>query len=194
MNPNAISAFEYIGILISIILGLGITQILSSIAECVYNSKQIKFYFPHTIWVIIILFLHIQEWFIIYELKNYPVWKLPTFLFMLLYPIVLYIIAKLLFPPNVEATVVNFKEYFMQSFSKIYTLFSIAVFTSIFFNVFILNVPLLQQSLLFIPILIFISMVWFNVKLEWLHKLIAIVFIIIIIITTITEVNKWYIK
>jgi len=109
---NSISAFEYVTILISIILGLGITQILSSLAEIIYDYGQVKFFWVHTIWVILILYIHIQEWFILYELKDYSLWKLPVFLFVLLYPITLYLAAKMLFPVIDKGQMIDLKSFF----------------------------------------------------------------------------------
>ena len=156
MNPNAISAFEYVTILISIILGLGITQLLSSIAESFYNYKKVVFFLPHTIWVLVILFLHIQEWFIIYELKGYPIWKLPTFLFIILYPITLFIITKLLFPVAMGDEEINLKKYYLDNFQKTFYLFCLSIILSISFNIFFLNLPVGQQFLLFIPFTVFL--------------------------------------
>ena len=194
MNTNAISAFEYISILISIILGLGITQILSAIADIIYNIKNIKNYLPHSIWVAIILYLFIQDWLIIYELKNYTAWKLPAFLFILLYPITLYILAKLLFPPNLIEGKINLKDFFLKSVTKIYTLFSVCILLSILFNIFILKSNFFYQLYLLIPLAIFIYLAFKKIEVEWLHTLFAIIFLLIIITTTVVEVNEWYIK
>lgn len=194
MNPNSISAFEYVTILISIILGLGITQLLSSVAETFYNSKKVVFYFPHTIWVAVILFLHIQEWFIIYEMKDYPLWKLTTFLFIILYPITLFIISKFLFPAGENEETINLKNYYFDNFKKIFYLFCFCIILSVLFNIYFLDLPITQQLLLLIPFFIFLGMAVSGSKNEWLHKFIAILFLIVIIITTIAEDNRWYIK
>ena len=100
MNTNQISPFEYVSILVSIILGLGITQILSSFSDLLYNHKKVKFYLPHSIWVIFVLFLHIQDWFVTYQLKDKMIWELPELVFILLYPIMLFMAAKMLIPTN----------------------------------------------------------------------------------------------
>lgn len=87
-----ISAFEYVTVLISIILGLGITQILTGIADLIHKSERAKVYWPHLIWILFVLLLHIQEWWVTYELKNYQSWRLPTFLFNMAYPVNLFVL------------------------------------------------------------------------------------------------------
>jgi hypothetical protein len=54
--------FEYVIVLIFIILGLGITQIGSGVADLIHNSDRVKVYWPHTLWIIFVFFLHLQEW------------------------------------------------------------------------------------------------------------------------------------
>ena len=194
MNPNAISAFEYVTILISIILGLGITQVLSSIAEYIHHSKKVTFYYPHSIWVAIILFMHIQEWFVIYELKGYPVWKLPTFLFIILYPIALFIITKLLFPIKLTDNELDLKEYYLNNFPKIFYLFSICILLSVIFNLYFLKTILWQQLLLLIPGCLFLYFAKQKIKQDKMHKALSIFILLLIIITTIAEQNAWYVK
>src|SRR5688572_24307708 len=96
------SAFEYVIVLISIILGLGITTILTGVAELIKQSKLFILYLPHIIWIVLVFVMHIHEWWFSYELKTEAVWTLPMFLFILLYPINLYILAHLLFPAGLS--------------------------------------------------------------------------------------------
>ncbi len=195
MNSSAISAFEYVTILISIILGLGITQVLSSIAESFYNYREVVFYFPHTIWVLVILFLHIQEWFILYELKEYPVWKLPTFLFIILYPINLFLITKLLFPVAMGEDEIDLKRYYLDNFHKLFYLFCVSILLSMAFNIVFLQAPVGQQLILIGPLSVFLWAAITGIKKEWIHKSIAIITLVVFIIITIIEQNKWwYIK
>src|SRR5579872_4509431 len=93
-----ISAFEYVTVFISIILGLGVTQILTGIADLVHQNERVKIYSPHLVWVFLVLVLHVQEWWVTFQLRSYGPWRLPVFLFILLYPVVLFILARLLFP------------------------------------------------------------------------------------------------
>lgn len=76
------SPFEYVTILISIILGLGITQLVTGIADIIHEKEHVKLYWPHALWIPIIFFLLIQEWWDIYALRDYDTWRLPVFLFI----------------------------------------------------------------------------------------------------------------
>ena len=194
MNSNIIGPFEYVTVLISIILGLGITQLLSSVADAFYYSKKVKFYPPHCIWVVIVLFLHIQDWFVLYEMKNYPVWKLPAFLFICLYPITLFSIAKLLFPPIAENERTDFKEFFLEAFPKIFYLFAVCILLSIAHNLYFLKAAFWQQLLLLAPAIIFLVVAVSKTHSSKAHYWLSVCFLMLIIIITATENNSWYIK
>ncbi len=130
MSANAISPFEYASILISIILGLGITQILSSFSDLLYDLKKVKFYFPHLVWIVFVLFLHIQEWFVIYELRNKVLWTLPQLSFVLLYPITLFTTSKMLLPTNYDEERYDLKAFFFSQFPIISKLIGICIILS----------------------------------------------------------------
>ncbi|MCA6379853.1 MAG: hypothetical protein IM606_06670 [Cytophagales bacterium] len=115
-----ISAFEYVKVLIFIILGLGITQILTAIADLIHESKRMNAYWPHVLWVLIVLILHVQEWWIIYDLKNYAPWRLQTFLFIMVYPIKLFVLARLLFPFGIQEGMIGLKVFHQENYRKIF--------------------------------------------------------------------------
>lgn len=191
---NQISPFEYVSILISIILGLGITQILSSFSDLLYHHKKVKFYLPHSIWVAFVLFLHIQDWFITYELRGKTSWKLPELLFVLLYPITLFTAAKMLLPTNDEEERFDMKVFYYSQFSIIFSLIGLSIFFSVLFNIFFLNAPFLEQ----VPLLLFLGItIWLSYKKtqsEILHKVFALVIGVAVILSVLLEQNVWIIK
>src|SRR5260370_2945148 len=96
-----ISSFEYVTVLISIVLGLGITQILTGIARLIQKRDKLIVYWPHLLWIVFILFLHVQEWWVMYELKTFMPWRVPVFFFVMLYPLPLFLMSTLNFPPHI---------------------------------------------------------------------------------------------
>src|SRR5258705_1186143 len=97
-----ISSFEYVTVLISIVLGLGITQILTGIARLIQKRDKLIIYWPHLLWIVFILFLHVQEWWVMYELKTFIPWRLPVFFFFMLFPITPFLMGKLNFPNKIR--------------------------------------------------------------------------------------------
>ncbi len=194
MVVNQISAFEYVSILVSIILGLGITQIISSFTDLLYHYTEIKFYWPHTLWVLFILFMHIQDWFITYQLKDKSEWSLPELLFILLYPITLFIAVKMLLPASENDKGKDMKVYYQSHYQIIFFIVGIAIVISILFNLFLLGKAWSQQILLVIFFIVVTYMSLKKIEHEWLHKCVVVLVSIACILSVILEKNTWVIK
>lgn len=194
MVSNPINPFEYVSILISIILGLGITQILSSFSDLLYHHKKVKFYSPHTIWILFVLFLHIQDWFVTYQIKDKTAWSLPELVFILLYPITLFIAAKMLLPTNNEEERFDMKLFYFSQFPMIFLLISISILLSILFNLFFLKASVLQQ----LPLLVFMAATatisFRKITHEAFHKLFAIGILMAVVLSVVLEKSVWVIK
>jgi hypothetical protein len=135
--------FEYVIVLISIILGLGITTILTGLAEQIKHSSLTKIYLPHAIWIVLVFVLHVHEWWQNYSLKSVQVWELPMFLFILLYPINLYVLAHLLFPSEIKHE--TSKDFYLANFRKIFSSAIILDVLSIIHNLTFLDLPVTDQ-------------------------------------------------
>lgn len=194
MTNNQISPFEYISILISIIIGLGITQILSAFTDLLYNYKKIKFYWPHSFWIVFILFLQIQDWFVFYKLETIKVWTLPLLIFVISYPVTLFICSKMLLPTNDLEEKTNMKKFYYSQFQIIFIFVSLSIVLSVLFNIFILNRPFYEQTilLLFLTATLYLSLK--NNDTEILHKLLAIFILLVSIIVLVFENNFWVVK
>lgn len=187
-----ISAFEYITVLISIILGLGITQILTGIADLIHQSKRVKIYWPHALWVIVVLILHVQDWWATFDLRSLGPWSLPLFLFIMVYPVVLFVLARLLFPFGLQEGVIDLKEFYLENYRKIFAFGSVLPLLSILDAVLVREIEIETQLVkLFIPMLLLIAAIRKKPFAEWVHQLISVAMFAILTITIIVEWNNW---
>lgn len=186
--------FEYVSVLISIVLGLGITQIVTGTADMIHNSERVRVYWPHVLWVVLVFFLHLQEWWILYGLRQYQEWRLATFFFTILYPINLFILARILFPGGQEAGPIDLKEFYFKNYRKFFLLSAFLPVVSFIDNVFINQYPIEEQ---FIHVLLLGVMGWGaarGLQKEWLHKVIVIVFLLIVIGSVAVNWDEWTLK
>lgn len=58
--------FEYVAVIVSIILGLGIVRLLSSLDQIFSKDR----YWPHAVWVITIFWMHTQNWWAFWDMRN----------------------------------------------------------------------------------------------------------------------------
>lgn len=91
-------AFSYLSVLISIVLALGVTQLLRGIAEMLELRSRKRLYWVHLVWTQFLFNLLVSNWWVFYRWRVETHWTFYLFAFVLLTPTLLYLSAVLLFP------------------------------------------------------------------------------------------------
>ena len=91
-------AVEYLSVLVSIVLGLGITQILMGFARWLEHREAFRVYPPVVTWAGFLLLLHVQTWWSMFGMRNVGGWNFLQFAAVLLQPVILFLMAVLIFP------------------------------------------------------------------------------------------------
>ena len=138
--------FEYVSVLSSIIIGLGITQILSGISSLILVGKKVRYHVPHLFWIILVFGFHLQEWWIGYGYSRViESWHLMEFLMIVIYPIILFIMARMLFPNIRQGKEIDLESYFSRNYRRIFAVGLMLPLLSVPQNIFILDYPLQSQ-------------------------------------------------
>jgi hypothetical protein len=186
--------FEYITVLVSIILGLGVAQIVTGLAHFMHGSNKVKLYWPHLLWIIMIFFFHIQEWWVFYEYKSFTAWQLHTFIFVILYPIGLFIQARLLFPFDNFDEVTDLKKFYYENYRLFFGSVGIQVILSMIDNMWLRKLPLSEQfPQIIIGILMFV-VTFFKIRNEWVHKILSILLLCSVVLAIVYNLDTWMIK
>ncbi len=185
------TAFEYVSVFISVILGLGVTQALTGIADLIHQSKRVKIYWPHLVWIILVIIMHVQEWWVTFDLRSITTWRLPTFLFVMLYPITLFILARLLFPFGLQDEVIDLKVFYFENYRRIFLFSALLALFAILDSLFIRHDSLIDQipRVVIIGMLIFVS--WTKTVSPTLHKVIATLLALFLIISIVLAWDVW---
>jgi hypothetical protein len=93
-----LSTFDYLAVLISIILGLGITHLLGGLGRLLQDRVRVRTYWPAVVWVCVLLLLHVQTWWAMFGLRSLDSWTFFVFLLVLMQPVVLFMLAALVLP------------------------------------------------------------------------------------------------
>lgn len=91
-------AFSYLSVLLSIILGLAITQILQGVRGLMLARSRLQVYWPSLWWVLILLVLDVQVWWAMYDLRVRVAWSFLDFAVVLAQTVPLYLLAGLVLP------------------------------------------------------------------------------------------------
>ena len=84
-------AFSYLSVLLSIILGLAITQVLQGFRGLMLARSRVQAYWPSVAWAILLLVIDVQAWWAMYELRFRHDWSFLGFAVVLAQTVPLYL-------------------------------------------------------------------------------------------------------
>lgn len=85
------SQFEYLAAAVSVVLSLGAVRLIDGIPHAFSHDRR---YWPHSVWLLNILLLHVQSWWIFWDFSQAQGWTYPEFLLALAFPGLLYALAR----------------------------------------------------------------------------------------------------
>lgn len=90
--------FEYLSVLVSIIVGLAMSHLLSGTARLIQSRRRVKWYLPTLIWLVLLFLAQVQIWWAAFEARADLDWNFFGFLSFLLIPACAYVLCYLLVP------------------------------------------------------------------------------------------------
>lgn len=123
--------FEYIMVLVSIVIGLGITHILFGIGGIIDRlsgrGEKLELSLAHASWLGMIFMWMVLFWWWEYRFAVLqPEWSIGLYFFLVLYAVALFLVAVVLVPRNWDG-VTGLDEYFLQRRAWFYPLFLFAI-------------------------------------------------------------------
>ena len=104
--------FSYLSVLLSVILGLAVTQILQGFRGLLLSRARIRIYWPVIVWAVLVLLVCFQNWWSMFGMRNRHDWTFQQFAMVLLQTILIYMMAGLVFPDLFGEEVVDLRENF----------------------------------------------------------------------------------
>src|SRR6478609_7831413 len=106
-------AFEYLSVLISIILALGMTRVLGGVGEMLQARSRRRIYWVHAVWIVNLFLFLVVAWWVFYRWRNQQPWTFFLFVFVLISPTILFLASLILFPREGSADeALNYKTHF----------------------------------------------------------------------------------
>lgn len=90
--------FAHLSVLISIVLGLGITNLLMGLGRVVQLRAQVTIFWPAVVWALTLLVIHVQTWWTMFGLRFVRTWDFVSFAITLAQPILLFFLSVLIMP------------------------------------------------------------------------------------------------
>lgn len=124
--------FEFLMVLVSIIVGLGLAELLTGIAQLLRTRGATRYYWVHGVLSSIIFVALLQQWWETWELRTAGAWSFIALLLMLVGPICLFLMAHLLFPRGDEAP--DLETYYYGPMRPVWILGAVAIVGSTLFR------------------------------------------------------------
>ena len=124
-------AFSYLPVLISIILGLAITQILQGFRDLMQARSRLRLYWPSLLWAILLLVICVQEWWAMFGWRNFHPWTFFGFTLMLTQTVATYLAAALVLPDVRGDESIDLRAYYYANHRWFFVMGVLAVVISI---------------------------------------------------------------
>ena len=105
-------SFSYLSVILSIVLGLAITQVLLGFRGLILTRAKVKLYAPTLIWAFIALLIPIQAWWADFSMRRETNWTFLALLVVMMQAISIYMIAALVLPDISGEKFIDLREHF----------------------------------------------------------------------------------
>ncbi|MEN8182478.1 MAG: hypothetical protein ABFS46_08075 [Myxococcota bacterium] len=106
--------FEYLGVLVSVVMGLGLTHILIGFSKTIHQRGTVKVYWVHVLWAVNIGVYIVGIWWGMFWWSGLETWTFVEFLMVLLYSVVLFLLASVLYPWDIPPDF-DFEEHYFHN-------------------------------------------------------------------------------
>jgi hypothetical protein len=170
-----VDAFSYLSVLLSIIIGLAITQVLQGYRALLLARQNVRLYFPTIAWSVYLLLMATQSWWASFGLSDRRDWSFVSFTIILLQTVFLYMIAGLVFPDMPADRPTDLRAHYHREARPFFLLIILMLATSLLKD-WILDYELPgPENLMFHLAFGSTSLLAMLSAREWLHRALAIV-------------------
>lgn len=167
--------FEYFVVFQSLILGLGVAQLLTGAADALSNLRKVKLGIAHSLMVLIVFLMHFQDWWYSYQyIDEVKKWTSPLVMFLLVYPILLYLLARMLFPTGLRSDESNLDEYYFDQWKPMFIVMFLVVVVSYLQNIYVSDYLLSSQIPQYTMMIVLFGFIGLNIRNRWAHNILMI--------------------
>jgi hypothetical protein len=106
------SLFEYVSVIIAVVLALSVGQLLLGISALVKARRRVRGFLAHSIWIGNLFLLILQHWWAQWDFRNVD-WTYPTFLYVVLGPTLLFLAVSLTVPETPDDEPIDLRSHFL---------------------------------------------------------------------------------
>ena len=96
------SSFEFISILMSIVIGLGVTNLLAGLGRAFYRRRETPMDEVHIVMTAGTLLLLILQWWVTFKWNTETHWSFDRYLALIIWAVSMYLMTVFLYPPDLS--------------------------------------------------------------------------------------------
>jgi hypothetical protein len=126
-----VDEFSYLSVLLSVVIGLAVTEILKGFRGKMLSHAPVTRYWPTQVWAGTMLLVCTQTWWAMFGLRNRHDWKFDEFLVVFVQTVFLYLICGLVFPDIPGDRAIDLSEHYFARRKRFFALLLMATCVSI---------------------------------------------------------------
>jgi len=173
-----IAPYQHVVVVMSIVLGLSVTQLLKGLAQLYRTRNRVRPYWLHTAWVVLLIFFSLVLWWLFWNYRSIEDWSFFRFVLYLSPMIVFYFLTSIV-TPDPSDPITDYKDYYFSSRVGFFGTFALQVVLSHTAGVVIRGLPVLDSSDPFRLAIVVLLLIAMRSTSERVH---AVVFILLAIV------------
>lgn len=164
--------FEYIMVMVSIILALALAQLFRALAEFLLSPDR---YWVHALWVGILSFVGLQTWWGFWDFNSFERWTFAAYLYVLAIPTLIFVASCVLVPAT-RAADIDWRVHFLATSRWFFFALAVLIVLGSAGTAIFLATPVFHPYRLFQAFLLGCAIVGIAAKSPRLHGALAVVF------------------
>ena len=124
-------SFSYLSVFISLILGLGVTHLLTGVAALIRSRRELRLWWPTPLWMATTFLIQVQTWWALFTLRSIEHWSFAAFLIVLLQPVAIFMMAALIVPRTLAGETADLKDEYFREFRWFFSALLLALIASL---------------------------------------------------------------
>jgi len=112
LQLTIVSPFDFVAVIFSLIIGLGLAHLLGAIARLVEERERVALNWRTCLWAATVFLFLVAAWWGLWPMREARSWSYSSFLLMVVYQSALYLMSTLVLPSSVGEEAVDLEAHF----------------------------------------------------------------------------------
>lgn len=108
------SAFEYVSVMVGVVLALAVSHVLNFIASLIANPERVKGYWLHYVWTALILAMNLHAWLLLWTFHGQTEFDVTQLSSLLLLAAMVFIVARVLVPELIPDQRLDLRTHYLK--------------------------------------------------------------------------------